>query len=288
VGMTGGYPQAEEINRNLAEAAAEAGVGLGVGSQRAGLEQPELAGTYSVVREFDVPLVIGNIGAPQLVPQGDVAPFGVEEAQEAMKMIGADVLAIHLNYMQEAVQGEGDRNAAGCLDAIRRLAAEVPVIVKETGSGLSPRTLALLEDTGIRGLDVGGLGGTSFSAVETHRAGVTSPLRRIGTTFWDWGIPTPVTLALAARRFECIATGGVRHGLDVARGLAMGGRAAGMARALLRAATESASSVIAELEVIRSELVTAMFLTGSATVEDLRSHVPVLDVTVEHWIERLR
>ncbi len=288
VAITGGYPRGGKMNRNLAEAAAEAGVALGVGSQRAGLEDPRLAGTYSVVKEFDVPLVIGNIGAPQLVPQAGRPAYGVEDARRAMEMVDADVLAVHLNFLQEAVQGEGDRNAVGCFDAVRSLAGELPVVVKETGAGFSASTLDRLVDTEIVGLDIGGLGGTSFSAVEAHRAPDGSVLRRCGMAFRDWGVPTPVSLAFAAGRFECIATGGVRNGIDAAKAIVMGARSAGMAAALLRAATESADAVMAELQAIRRELVTAMFLTGSPSVDALKRKPVVLDPLVEHWMERSR
>ena len=288
VAMTGGYPRGERINANIARAAAEAGVGMGVGSQRAGLERQELARTYGIVKDHDVPLVIGNLGAPQLVRQAGRPAYGVDEARRAMEMVDADVLAVHLNFLQEAVQAEGDRNAVGCLDAIRSLAAEVPVVVKETGAGLSSATLDVLVDTGIVGLDIGGLGGTSFSAVEALRAPEGSLLRRCGMTFRDWGVPAPVSLALAAGRFECIATGGVRNGLDAAKAVAMGARSAGMAAALLRAAAESADAVAAEIEAIRRELVTAMFLTGSASVDALRRKRVVMDPMVEHWMERSR
>ncbi len=286
--ITGGYPRGEEINRNLAEAAAEFGIGMGVGSQRAGLEHPDLESTYSVVKDFDVPLVIGNLGAPQLIPQGDKRAYGVDDARKAMDMVDADVLAIHLNFLQEAAQPEGDRKARGCLDAITEIASELKVIAKETGAGLSGADLDALAGTGIVGLDIGGLGGTSFSAVETYRVPDGNPLKRVGTTFWDWGVPTPVTLSLAADRFDTIATGGIRNGLDAAKALAMGAGSAGMAAALLRAATESADAVKAELEAIRAELVTAMFLTGSPDIRSLRSAQVILDAEIERWTGAMR
>jgi len=286
--MTGGYPRGESINRNLAEAAAEYGVGMGIGSQRAGLEHPDLQSTYSVVKDYDIPLVIGNLGAPQLIPQGDKRAYGADDARQAMDMVGADVLAIHLNFLQEAAQPEGDRNARGCLDAIAEIASEVKVIAKETGAGLSSTDLDALAGTGIVGLDIGGLGGTSFSAVETFRVPMGNPLKRVGTTFWDWGVPSPVTLSLAADRFEVIATGGIRNGLDAAKALAMGAGSAGMAAALLRAATESADAVKTELEAVRAELMTAMFLTGSADIRSLGSTQVILDAEIERWAGAMR
>ena len=134
--ITGGCSKAYEINRNLAEACAEVGIGLGVGSQRAALESGERK-SYEVIKDFDVPLVIGNIGAPQLIPQKGKRPFEERLVDEAMEMIDADILAVHLNFLQEVVQPEGDTNAAGCLDSIRGLAKDHPVLIKETGAGIS-------------------------------------------------------------------------------------------------------------------------------------------------------
>jgi hypothetical protein len=133
--MTGGFEAAKEINVNLAKAAAEVGIALGVGSQRAALEHPELEDTYAVVKDYDVPLRFANIGAPQLVEQEGKGSFGFEEAQLAMRMVGAHVLLVHMNFLQEAVQPEGDKRAKGCLSAIQRLALRLPVVAKETDGG---------------------------------------------------------------------------------------------------------------------------------------------------------
>src|SRR3989337_124649 len=146
--MTGGFGMGREINANLAKAAAEVGVAMGVGSQRAALEKPELAPTYAVVKDFDVPLLFANLGAPQLVPQEGKRAYGLADAKKAIEMVGADALIIHLNFLQEVVQPEGDRRAKGCLAAIRSLAAKFPVMAKETGAGISRETAARLKQTG--------------------------------------------------------------------------------------------------------------------------------------------
>lgn len=288
--MTGGVQRAEEINRNLASAAAEFGIGLGLGSQRAAIENPETERTYSVVTEYDIPLVIANLGAPQLIGQRGAPPYGLDEARKAMEMIDADLLAIHLNFLQEVVQPEGERRARGCLASIRELAESIPVIVKETGAGLSPRAVNALAETKIKGVDVGGLSGTSFSAVEVYRAGEGEEgdlIRRLGTTFWDWGIPTPVSLMIASQRFEVLATGGIRNGLDVARAITLGAGSAGIAGALLRAATTSRDAVVRELRAILTEFRAAMFLTGCRSVEDLRRRSAILDAPVKNWLRCL-
>lgn len=269
--ITGGFDGGAEINKNLAIGAGRCGVGLGVGSQRAALEEPELANTYEVVKGNDVPLVIGNIGAPQLIPQGGREAFTVDDCRAAMNMIDADILAVHLNYLQEVVQMEGDTNAKGCLDAISRIASRMPVVIKETGAGLSADVASRLKNASVRGFDVGGLGGTSFSAVEYYRSKKDgdSVLERVADTFWNWGIPTPVSLKMADVGLPMIATGGVRNGLDVAKAIAMGAAAGGLAKQVLRAATESGDAVEKELKIIISELRAAMLLTGAGSVSEL-------------------
>src|SRR5256886_2065605 len=131
--MTGGFGMGREINANLAKGAAEVGVAMGVGSQRAALEKPDLAPTYAVVKDYDVPLVFANLGAPQLVPQAGKRAYGVADAKKAVDMIDADALIVHLNFLQEVVQPEGDRRAKRRLPAVKTLASRCPVLGKGTG-----------------------------------------------------------------------------------------------------------------------------------------------------------
>jgi isopentenyl-diphosphate delta-isomerase len=287
--ITGGYSKAETINRNLAEAASEVKIGMGVGSQRAALENPNLKETYSVVKEFDIPLVIGNVGAPQLISQEDSEILSTEKIEEAYDMIDADVLAIHLNYLQEVVQPEGNVNAKGCVTEIKHLALKYPIIAKETGSGISRKTAQALRGAGVIGIDVGGLGGTSFSGVEVYRArNKKDKLKEgIGRTFWDWGIPTPVSVVEADVGLELIATGGIRNGVDVARALSLGASAAGMAGALLKAATESSQKVIKQLEGVIHELKVTMFLTGANNLTELKRHDVVITGRTKEWMEQI-
>ena len=285
--MTGGFPAAKEINKNLAFAAAEVGVGMGVGSQRAALESPELEETYAVVKDHDVPLRFANIGAPQLIEQSGKTPYSFEEAQRAMKMIDAHVLMVHMNFLQEVVQPEGDKKAKGCLYAIQSLAARLPVVAKETGAGISREVAIELKKMGVRGLDVGGLGGTSFSAVEYYRARKEAQTlkERLGATFWNWGIPTPASVVLARVGIPIIATGGVRSGLDIARAICLGASAAGMARPLLEAAKKSADEAVKELRMIIEEMKAAMFLTGSANLDDLAGAQCIVSRPTSDWME---
>ncbi|MFQ5910240.1 MAG: type 2 isopentenyl-diphosphate Delta-isomerase, partial [Thermoplasmata archaeon] len=253
--MTGGFREARKINENLARAAASVGVGMGVGSQRQALEDSSLEGSYSVLKEHEIPLVIGNMGAPQLIPQPGEEPLGLGDAEKAVAMIGADVLAIHLNFLQEIVQPEGDLKARGCLRAISGIARYFPVIGKETGAGISREVAIALKKAGVVGIDVGGLGGTSFSAVEFYRAKKVNDKRKqeLGKLYWNWGIPTPVSVVWANVGLPIIATGGVMNGLDIARAVALGASCAGMASRLLPAAKESHEAVEAELRAIINE-----------------------------------
>ena len=285
-GMTGGCESGRLVNENLAMAAEELGIGMGVGSQRAALERPDLMESYSVIRDHDIPFVYGNIGAPQLIAQDDGHdPVDVEAGRRAMEMIGADMLAIHLNYLQEIAQPEGDLKARGVLQAITDLASELPILAKETGAGISRNTALQLKDAGVLGFDVGGAGGTSFSAVEVYRAmDAKDHLReRLGRTFWDWGIPTPVSVELAQVGLPIIATGGLRSGLDVARAITLGADAGGFANQLLKSALEGPEEVIREIELIREELKVAMFLTGARDVGELRSRNLIRTGRIRDW-----
>lgn len=285
--ITGGFPGAKKINSNIAEACAELGIGMGVGSERAGITGvcPE---TYSVIKEFDVPLVIGNVGAPQLVEQKSKDRFTPEMVGQAKDLIDADIMAIHLNFLQEVVQPEGDTNAKGCYDAIRSLAREYPLMVKETGAGISKETATKLKGIGIEGIDVAGMGGTSFSAVELYRAmAVEDEIRtNMGETFFDWGIPTPVSLVeCKSCGLPLIASGGVLDGIHVAASIAMGATCAGVAHAVLKEATESADAVIDKLNIIKEELRAAMLLTGSPDLKSLSKARHVVLGETKQWIE---
>jgi len=285
--MTGGFGMGKEINANLAKAAAEVGVAMGVGSQRAALEKPELEPTYAVVKDYGVPLVFANLGAPQLVPQEGKRAYGVADARKAMQMIKADALIVHLNFLQEVVQPEGDRRAKGCLAAIKALAAKFPLMAKETGAGISRETAQKLKAAGARAIDVGGLGGTSFSAVEHYRARkeAASLKERLGATFWNWGIPTPASLLLADVGLPLVATGGVRSGLDVAKGIALGATMAGMAKPMLEAGRVSADAAVQELRAVVEELKAAMFLTGSTSIEALQERPVIVSPPTASWLE---
>jgi isopentenyl-diphosphate delta-isomerase len=292
--MTGGHPEAAKVNRVLASAAERHGIAMGLGSQRAAIRQPHLASTYAIAREVaPTALLIANVGAAQLVHQRGEAPLGAAELRTMVDMIGAQALAIHLNFLEEVVQPEGDRRVAGLEDAIAAAvaASHVPAIAKETGGGISNQVAIRLVRLGFSALDVGGRGGTSFAAIEQARATVAHDARGIliGSAFRDWGIPTAASL-IAARNVgvPLIATGGVRSGLDAAKAIALGASVVGVARPLLVAALESSDAVDVWIGGFIEALKVAIFLTGGRTLSDLANCERVITGPTSDWARGLR
>lgn len=263
--MTGGTEAAGLINRNLAAGAERTGIAVGVGSQRKALEDPAKADTFKV-REVapSVPL-LANLGAVQLN-----YGLGARECLQAVEMIGADALILHLNPLQEAIQPEGQRNFADLLPKIGEVvrALPVPIVVKEIGCGISAATARALAGQGIRIIDTAGVGGTSWARIEAERAGDLD----LGEVFAGWGIPTPLSIreVRSVGGLTVIASGGLRNGIDVAKALALGADLAGMAYPFLQAATESPERVVEKVQRIVLELKICMFCLGVRAVAELR------------------
>jgi isopentenyl-diphosphate delta-isomerase len=291
--MTGGHARTEEINRRLALAAAEFGLAMGVGSQRAAVQHPDLLRTYTVARESAPDaFLIANVGAPQLVPQGGIAALTVDQIRQLVTDMRADALAVHLNYLQEVVQPEGDTHARGVLEAIRALIAglDVPVIAKETGAGISRSQALTLRDAGVAALDVGGAGGTSFALVESIRAldQKLAASARLGQTLGDWGLPTAVSVVqCVGLGLPVIATGGIRSGLDAAKALALGADVVGMARPLLTAALDSQEALQAFIAELLHSLRAVMFLVAACTPNELRGRERVVTGETAQWLRSL-
>ncbi len=267
--MTGGTERAEQINRNLAIGAQARGIAMGLGSQRTGLEVAATADTFRVRREAPDILLLANLGAVQL-NKG----YGVDHCRRAVDMIEADALILHLNPLQEVLQADGDWNWIGLLGKIEQVCrgVGVPVVVKEVGWGISADLARRLAEVGVAVIDVAGAGGTSWSEVEYYRA-PSERLRRLARAFADWGIPTAeslVAVGQAAPHLPRIASGGIRDGIDVAKCLALGASAAGLASPFLKAAADSAEAVVETIDLLADELRIAMFCAGARDVVALR------------------
>ncbi|MFQ5874917.1 MAG: type 2 isopentenyl-diphosphate Delta-isomerase [Dehalococcoidia bacterium] len=268
--MTGGMEEAMGINRNLAQAAQALGLAMGVGSQRAAIDDPSLAPTYRVRHVAPDILLFANIGAVQLN-----YGYGVEECRRAVEMIEADGLILHLNPLQECLQFDGNTDFVGLLPKIEEVChrLSVPVIVKEVGWGISEEVARMLIEAGVAGIDVAGAGGTSWAEVESLRA-PNEAMRQTAKAFADWGIPTADSIQMARRgapEAVIIGGGGIRTGVDAAKAMALGADAVGLAAPLLKPATISAEAVVEQLRQIIEELRTAMFCVGAKDLAALRS-----------------
>ncbi|MFH0731259.1 MAG: type 2 isopentenyl-diphosphate Delta-isomerase [Pseudomonadota bacterium] len=261
--LTGGADGTEVINRNLAGAAQQLGLGMGVGSQRAMLENPDLIHTYQVRDVAPDIFLLGNLGASQLLN------YNREQVGQLVTSVGASGMAFHLNPLQELVQAGGDTNWRNVLAAIKTFCqtADVPVVVKEVGSGLSARVAGQLASAGAVALNVAGAGGTSFARVEYYRGS------SLAAAFFEWGIPTAESLqqCLGAVSVPLIASGGIRNGLECAKALAMGAGLVGFALPLLKPAMESAEAVIEKINRIALELKKTMLLLGACNMAELKS-----------------
>jgi isopentenyl-diphosphate delta-isomerase len=268
--MTGGTEEAGEINQRLAEAAQEMKIAMGVGSQRAALENRREIPTFSIARKTapDI-LLFANLGAVQLN-----YGYGIDQCRQAVDMIEADALILHLNPLQEAVQDAGDTNFEGLANRIEEICKklEVPVIAKEVGWGISERTAKLLANCGVSAIDIAGAGGTSWSQVEMYRA-PDEFTRELAATFVGWGIPTVdsiLNVKKAVPEMTIFASGGIKDGLDIAKCIALGAALGGMAGQFLKAAALSTKSAIQMMKLTKRQIEVTMFAAGVGKLEELK------------------
>ncbi|MDO8125118.1 MAG: type 2 isopentenyl-diphosphate Delta-isomerase [Candidatus Hermodarchaeota archaeon] len=285
--MTGGHEEALPINHHIAQAVEALGLAMGVGSQRAAIEDSTLAPSFSVTREnAPTAFIIGNIGAPQLS-----LGYDVKEAEIAIKMLEANALAIHFNAAQEAIQPEGEAHFSGVLQALRRLTKSLstPIIAKETGAGINPDNAEQLAKAGVKAIDVAGLGGTSWPAVEVERAKTEDALKAtLGRWFTDWGIPTAVATFEVTQKnlsIPVIASGGIRTGVDIAKSIALGATVGGVALPVLSPAMLNAKAVQVYLASLIQGLKATMFLVGAKTLEDLTKTPLIIQGATRNWLE---
>ncbi len=277
--MTGGTEEAARINKELASVAQELGLAIGLGSQRAMFERPATAWTFQVRDAAPDVLLFGNLGLVQ------ARVMSTADIRKLCDDVGVDALCIHLNPAMEIVQPGGDRDFRDGIKTLRRLVDElgIPIIAKETGCGLSKAVGAMLLDAGVRAVDTSGAGGTSWVAVEAHRA--KDEEKALAEELWDWGVPTAASvLSLRGLGLTTIATGGLKTGTDVARAIALGASAGGLAAAVLKAHKAGGREGAAEFlgGVIRT-VRAIMLLTGSRTVADLQRAPTILGPDLARW-----
>lgn len=286
--ITGGTELSGRINEAFAEAAERFGLGMYVGSQRIAIEKPETKWTFSIIKEKAPSILrIANVGAPQISRLDE--PKVVEWINEAVDMIDASAVAIHLNPAQEVFQPEGEPWFRGVMEKIRYISKSInrPVIVKEVGNGISREVAAKLNGTGVAAIDVGGSGGTSFIRVEAERWH-REDIGELSAVFRGWGVPTAISICEAKSAFQGIimASGGIRSGLDGAKALALGASAFSMSRPFLASALKGREQLNQLIEMIIKELKIAMFLTGSRTASDLLHAPLVLGPTINNWLSQ--
>lgn len=271
-GMTGGVVQGADINRRLAMAASEFRIPMGVGSQRIALRDSRYRDIFQLKQSYPKLFLIGNLGVNQLKKGQEL-----DDCRAAVEMIQADALALHVNVLQELIQEEGDRDFRFLLDRIATVAEHlsVPVVVKEVGCGFDVETVMALYERGVRCVDVGGQGGTSWAFIEGQRS-ASPTTRALGETFRNWGLPTALALTdlnKALPELDLIATGGIRDGLMVAKAVGLGAKTAGVGLPLFRAAVESETAVIEVLEMLARGLKTAMLCSGCQRLDQLGSRL---------------
>jgi isopentenyl-diphosphate delta-isomerase len=283
-GMTGGTEEAKKINKEIARAVEQLHIGMGIGSQRAMIDNPKLTETYFVRNEMPTAFLAGNVGIAQLLQ------YPIEKIERALDTIKANALAIHLNSAQEAVQREGDTDLKGALQQIKKtvqgLKGKYPVYVKEVGNGIDRKTAKLLAKTKVAAIDVQGAGGTSWVGVEVLRK-----KSDVGEAYWDFGIPTAVSLSNCRKEFNgpIIASGGIRTGFDVLKALALGADLAGMARPVFMAQQSNGSKGVEQLlKRVEEEFRTGMFLVGAKNLKQLKKVKYVISGKTKDWIEQLR
>ena len=287
--MTGGSEETKEINKNLAALAHELGIGMGVGSQRAAIEDPSLADTYSVVREIAPDIfVIGNIGAAQLLA------YDLDKIKRAIEMIKANALAIHLNPLQEAIQPEGEPKFRGVLQKLVEVSKSinVPIIVKEVGSGISKEVAINLKLAGVSAINVAGAGGTSWAKIEGVRAKKAKKMENysLAEIFGEWGIPTAASIieVRSVTDLPLVASGGMKNGLELAKAITLGADVGAMAgtvlKELLKNGYEKAKEML--LNTV-NEYKLALFLTGSKNASELKKKRKILLGPLAEWARQV-
>lgn len=269
--MTLGHDGAQKLNSVFASVCESRNILMAVGSQRRQLTDKDAVKECQQLRtDFPKLKVLGNIGLSQLISMSEA------QVVDLVAALGAQGIVVHTNPLQECLQPEGTPQFKSGVDALTRVCAllKVPVVLKETGSGFSQKTLEKIKSIGLAAVDVSGRGGTHWGRVETQRASRGSVQAQAGASFKDWGVSTVASTHSAVALqppFEVWSSGGVRTGLDGAKLLAMGAQMVDFARPVLQAAIKGEESLQHFFDVLDYELKVAMFCTGVANVDQLRA-----------------
>ncbi|MCM2677393.1 type 2 isopentenyl-diphosphate Delta-isomerase, partial [Alkalicoccobacillus plakortidis] len=267
-----------EINKKLASMCNKYSIAMAVGSQKASLKDRSERKTFEVVRKYNEDgLLFANIGAE----------CSLEYAKEAVKMISADALQLHLNHIQELVMPEGDRNFVNRLHNISKIVEKigVPVIVKEVGFGISMETVETLESIGVQYIDISGRGGTNFSKIENERNN-----HSYLELFNEWGISTPSSLIEAlsvAKQSSIISSGGLTNGLDIVKSLALGAKICGLSYPVLKALNENGvEGLDTFIQSLQKQITFIMTALGTPTIDDLNNTDIVITGETNHWLSK--
>ncbi len=278
--ITGGIKKAEHINLDIAKACEELGIGMGLGSQRAMIENPALSKTFFVRNAAPSIFLAGNIGAVNL------KDFSAKQIQAAVDSVKADALAVHLNAAQEACQHDGNTDFSNVLKELKGISSKlnVPVYAKEVGHGISLELAKALSRTGIKAIDVQGAGGTSWVAVDALRGN-----KELGETFWDIGIPTVVSLLSVKKAFngKIISSGGIRSGFDIAKSMALGADLCAIGLPVYSAQFRAGEKGVKEyLNQKIEELKIAMFLCGAKNINELKKQKTIITGKTLEWLKQ--
>ena len=269
-GMTGGFKGAVKINQRIAQACSQRNWIMGVGSQRKQLFQKEAYSEWKEIqKEFPDLFLVGNLGISQVIDTP------IEKIEEIVSSLGASALMIHTNPLQECLQPEGTPHFRGWREAVQKLkeALTVPLCLKETGCGFSASTLQSLCGLGLQAVDVSGYGGTHWGRIEGDRISSKDFRKDAAETFSHWGESTLSSLLatrdLKNKDFEVWASGGITHGLDAAKCIALGASAVGFANLILKKSMKSEKELMNQMLLLEYELKVALFCTGSKTIKEL-------------------
>lgn len=282
--MTGGHEKTTLINKQIAQACEEVGIGMGLGSTRAAIEDRKLLSTFDVRKYAPHIFLACNIGVSNL------KKYTSKQLQKLVDDLQCDAMIVHTNAAQEIVQHEGTPQFANCLQEIARVAREldVPVYVKEVGNGISPATIKQLDKLPIAAIDVAGAGGTSWTAIESKRG--TMDNKELGEKFWNVGIPT-IPAIIGAKKYSkkpIVASGGVRSGQDILKGMAAGASMTAAAIPIILAQDSGGTQkIVAHLQMLQREFRAGMFLCGAKNVKELHGKKYYLFGKTREWVEQL-